>query len=189
MSLLNYAKMPFSFHGGWDVVAGVHPSIRKTFFALILPFSLIPPLSLLYAGGNHGAIFLVHASFSRWQGVAIAFFVVELLTVPLIGWVIKNIAATHNIVADSKDTFLLAAITAVPMWLSSLALAIPHLWLMMGIVVSGLLAAASLLYHGMYTVLKMSDQIEAQSMSYEAFAVGGFVWAMLCVFVVVPLMG
>lgn len=188
MSLLNYTKMPFSFHDGWDKVGVIHPSVLRTFLLLVLPFSLIPPAMLLYAGSHHASVYLMDATFSRWQEVALVFLIAELLTVPLMGWILKNIASVHKMSVDFKDTFLLAAIVAVPMWLSSLGLAIPNLWAMIGVVVLGFLAAVSLLYRGTYSILKMDEQIEAQSMSFAAFSVGAIVWIMLCAFVVLPLM-
>ena len=188
MGLLNYTKMPFSFRAGWDEVSAVHPSVLKTFLLLVLPFSLIPPATLLYAGSHHASAYLMDATFSRWQQVALVFLIAELLTVPLMGWIIRNIAAVHKLSVDFKDTFLLAAIIGVPMWLSSLGLLIPNLWAMIGIVVLGFLAGVSLLYHGTYSILKMDEQIEAQSMSFAAFSVGAIVWVLLCAFVVLPLM-
>lgn len=188
MSLLDYTKMPFSFNDGWDEVGAVHPSVFKTFLLLVLPFSLIPPAMLLYAGSHHASVYLMDAPFSRWQDVALVFLIAELLTVPLMGWIIKNIASVHKLSVDFKDAFMLAAIIGVPMWLSSLALVIPNLWAMIGIVVLGFLGAISLLYHGTFSILKMDEQIEAQSMSFAAFSVGAIVWVLLCAFVVLPLM-
>lgn len=188
MSLLNYTKMPFSFNDGWDEVGAAHPSVFKTFLLLVLPFSLIPPAMLLYAGSHHASLYLMDSTYSRWQEVALVFLLAELLTVPLMGWIIKNIAAVHKLPVDFKDAFLLAAIVGVPMWLSSIGLLIPNLWLMIGIVVLGFLVAVSLLYHGTYSILKMDEQIEAQSMSFAAFSAGAIVWVFLCAFVVLPLM-
>ena len=188
MSLLNYTKMPFSFRDGWDKVGAVHPSVLKTFLLLVLPFSLIPPAMLLYAGSHHASAYLMDPTYARWQSVALVFLVAELLTVPLMGWIIKNIAAVHKLSVHYKDAFLLAAIVGVPMWLSSLGLLIPNLWAMIGVVVLGFMAAVSLLYHGTYSILKMNEQIEAQSMSFAAFSVGAIVWVLLCAFVVLPLM-
>jgi len=188
MSLLNYTKMPFSFHDGWDKVGVVHPSVLRTFLLLVLPFSLIPPAMLLYAGSHHASVYFMDATFSRWQEVALVFLIAELLTVPLMGWILQSIASVHKMSVDFKDTFLLAAIVAVPMWLSSLGLAIPNLWAMIGVVVLGFIAAVSLLYRGTYSILKMDEQIEAQSMSFAAFSVGAIVWIMLCAFIVLPLM-
>ncbi|MGV8899815.1 MAG: Yip1 family protein [Burkholderiaceae bacterium] len=188
MSQFNSSKMPFSFHNGWDKIGAVHPSVVKTFLLLILPFSLVPPAMLLYAGSHHASVYLMDAAFSRWQEVALVFFIAELLTVPLMGWVIKNIASVHRLSVDFKDAFLLAAITGVPMWLSSVGLLIPNLWAMIGIVVLGFLVAISLLYYGTYSILKMDEQMEAQSMSFAVFSAGGIVWVLLCAFVVLPLM-
>ncbi len=143
---------------------------------------------LLYAGSHHASVYLMDATFSRWQEVALVFLIAELLTVPLMGWILQSIASVHKMSVDFKDTFLLAAIVAVPMWLSSLGLAIPNLWAMIGVVVLGFIAAVSLLYRGTYSILKMDEQIEAQSMSFAAFSVGAIVWIMLCAFVVLPLM-
>jgi hypothetical protein len=188
MSLLKYTKMPFSFHDGWDTVYAVHSSVWKTYLLLVLPFSMIAPAMLLYAGSHHAAAYLMDATHVRWQAVALTFFVAELLTVPLIGVMIRQAAAVHKIAADAKDAFLLAAITSIPMCLSSLGLAIPSMWVMIGLVVLGLLVAASLLYHGCYYILKMDEPMEAQSLSAEVFAAGGVVWALLCGFVLLALM-
>ncbi|WP_051566933.1 YIP1 family protein [Herminiimonas sp. CN] len=180
--------MPFSFSDGWDEIGTVHPSVFKIFLLLVLPFSLVPPAMLLYAGSHHASVYLMDAPFSRWQEVALVFFVAELVTVPLMGWIIRNIASVHKLSIDFKGAFLLAAIVGVPMWLSSLGLAIPNLWAMIGVVVLGFLGAVSLLYHGTYSILKMDEQIEAQSMSFAAFSAGAIAWILLCAFVVLPLM-
>lgn len=188
MNFFNLTKMPFSFHGGWDTVITVHPSVIRTFFLLVLPFSFIPPATLLYAGSDHVSMFSLSIGDGRWKEVALVFFIAELLTVPFMGWLIKNIAAEHKLSVDFKDTFLLASITAVPMWISGLCLAASDIWVMIVIGVAGLMIAASLLYHGVYAILKMKDEFEAQSLSYQAFSVGAIVWVMLCSYIVLPLM-
>jgi hypothetical protein len=189
MSLLAYAKMPFSFEQGWDKVCLLHPNVLKTFLLLVLPFSLIPPAMLIYAGGHHASAYLVDAPLARWQTVAELFLLAELLTVPLIGWAIRFVADVHKIRAAFRDTFLLAGVTAVPMWLFALFLAVPNMWWMIAGVVAGLLLSAGVLYHGATRILKISDAIEAQSLSAEVFAVGALVWACLCAIVISQLLG
>jgi hypothetical protein len=188
VSPLHYVKMVTSFHEGWDEVSRLHPTVVTTFMLIVLPLSLLPPTMLLYAGFDHPLSYMLNAPLSRWKMVAAAFFVTELLTVPLMGWVIKSMASTLQIKPHFKDTFLLAAIAAIPLWLSSLALAIANMWLMILAVVIGLLISASLLYHGSYAILQLKDDEEAQALSSSAFSVGGLVWAFLCAFVVLPLM-
>ena len=187
MNIFNLTKMPFSFHGGWDTVVSVHPSVIKTFLLLVLPFSLIPPAALLYVGSGHGSTFLLNIGGSRWTEVALIFFIAELLTVPLMGWLIRSVASQHKFTVDLKDAFLLAAITAVPMWFSSLGMLASDIWTMITFGIAGLLVAASLLYHGVVPILKMQDPFEAQSLSYQVFSVGAFVWVLLCSYIVLPL--
>lgn len=188
MNLLNLGKMPFSFHGGWDTVRKIHPSVVRSFLLLVLPCSLIPPLALLYAGSHHAGLYWVDAPYLRWLDVAGVFLLMELLTVPLMGWLICKLAKDHQVMMDFQDSFLLASITAVPMWLSSLGLLSGDLWLVIACVVMGLLLAASVLYHGLYAILKLEDAVDAQVMGYKIFSFGGIVWIMLCSFVALPLM-
>ncbi len=188
MNLLKLMKMPFSFHEGWDQVDATHVSILKIFLQLVLPLSLLPPAMLLYAGSHHASAYLLDAAPTRWEAVAAVFFIAELVTVPLMGVLLKQIASTYQISADTPRSFLLAAITAVPMFLSSLGLAIPNLWGMICVIVGGLLIAASVLYHGTVHILKLDDPSGAEVLSAEAFASGALVWALLCAFVLVPLM-
>lgn len=186
-SPLHYMKMVTSFHDGWDDVSAMHPAILKTFLYVVLPMSLLPPAMLLYAGADHPLAYLLNAPYSRWKIVAFAFFATELVTVPLMGWVVKSMAEIHDVACDFKDTFLLAAIAALPLWASSLGLAIPNMWAMVVALALGLMISASLLYHGTYTILGLNDDEEAQALSSSAFSVGGLVWAFLCAFVVLPL--
>lgn len=189
MSLLKYTKMPFSFHEGWEQVFAERPSsVLKTFLFLVLPFSILAPAMLMYAGNHHASAYLMDPSLERWQAVALTFFAGELLTVPLMGVMIRQVASVHGIAADFRDTFLLAAIMSIPMCLSSLGLAIPSLWAMITIVILGFGVAAALLYHGTYHILRLKDPMQAQSLSSEVFATGGLVWALLAGFVLVTLM-
>ena len=181
--------MPFEFHGDWDAVIAIHPSVLKTFFFLVLPFSFIPPLSLLYAGNSQfDLLFWLRAGDSRWQDVAWIFLIAELITVPLMGWLIQKVALQRKCEVSYADSFLLAALIAVPMWLSSLGLLVSNLSLMILIGCVGLWIAANLLYHGIYTLLHMQDPFEAQSMSYHIFSVGAIVWLLLCTYIVLPVL-
>jgi hypothetical protein len=179
----DYAKMPFSFHEGWDKVYAERPSVLPTFMFVVLPFSLLAPAMLIYAGNHHAAAYMLDGTAARWQAVALIFFLGELATVPLMGMVIRQAASAHNISADPRDTLLLAAIVSVPMCLSSLALAVPDLGVLIVILLLGFALAAGLLYRGTYFVLRLKDPLQAQALAAQVFAAGGLVWALLCGFV------
>ena len=139
-------------------------------------------------GSHQTVLSWMTTSSERWQIVASAFLMTELLTVPLMGWAIKNIATAHNIPVHFKDTFRLATIAAIPMWLSSLGLFIPNLWIMTGIVLMGLFFATRILYLGSFSILHITEPVEAQSLSYQVFSLGAILWVLLCAFIVLPLM-
>ncbi|WP_136414695.1 YIP1 family protein [Herbaspirillum sp. ST 5-3] len=188
MNFLKLVKMPFSFHEGWDQLDTTHASVVRIFLQLVLPLSLLPPAMLLYAGSHHASAYMINVAPTRWEAVAAVFFIAELITVPLMGILLKQIASTYQIVTDSRRSFLLAAVTAIPMFLSSVGLAIPNMWGMISVIVLGLLLAASVLYHGTFYILKLEDPSGAEVLSAEAFASGALVWALLCAFVLLPLM-
>ncbi|HEY0845012.1 MAG TPA: YIP1 family protein [Noviherbaspirillum sp.] len=167
----------------------VHPAILQTFFFLVLPLSFLPPAMLLYAGHFHPAAFLIDVPFARWVDVAIAFFVTELLTVPLIAWVIRDLAGMLRIENDYRQAFLVAGMTPVPLWISSTALAVPNLAFLIVAVASGLLLSALLLYRAVRAVFAITNEEDAQALSSSAFSVGGLAWAILCGIVVLPLIG
>ena len=188
MSPLHILKLPFSSVDGWVSLRQSHPSVLETFFFLTMPFSLIPPAMLIYAGAHHGGIYPVTASAARWQEVAIAFFVMELLTVPLVAWLIKQVASAHQIKVGFRDTFLLAAVTAIPMWLSAFGLAIPSLWPGIAILCLGVVLGGCLLFRGCDSFLRTGEELEAQAIAAEVFAGGALMWVALCAAVVLQLM-
>lgn len=185
MNLTSYPKMLYSFNGPWCKIVATKPSVLRVSLLLVLPFLPLPPAMILYAA-NHASVFSSNSPLLHWQTIALLVLLAELASVPLIAWKLKNIATIHNSQAAYKETYLLAAITAVPLWLSSLGLLIPSAWAMLACLLLGLSAAASLLYHGTYQMLKLNNLADAQVICYEAFAVGLAAWGLLCGFVVFP---
>ena len=122
MSMLQIHKLFLSSPEGWHDLARSRPSALKLFVLLVLPFSLIPPLMLEYAGHHVGAVLFPDASAGAWSTAAFFFLIAELLTVPLMAWAIKSVANSKGIASDYHATFTLAAISPVPLWLSSLVL-------------------------------------------------------------------
>lgn len=187
MNFFKYAQMPFSFEEGWPQAFEHHPSVARTFFFLVLPFSLLAPAMLIFAGNSHPSAYLMDPSFARWQAVALIFFIGELITVPLMGKIVQEIASVHKIAVRYRDAFLLAAITSIPLHLSSLGLAIPSLVTMLAVVIIGFGFACALLYHGIDYMLGLTDKMQAQEFSTEVIATGALVWALLCGFILLTL--
>jgi len=172
-------KMILSFHDGWDELIKVHPSISRIFFLLVLPFSLLPPVMIYYAGGNYGDVFAAGVSPGQWHASAAIFFLAELLTVPLMAWLMHLVSRANDVPADYHTCFTLAAIAPVPLWISSLVLFIPNLAI--GVAVGGLalLCSLGLTYRGVYALLRMRDDVRALQMATVITGAGLFAWLLL----------
>lgn len=189
MKPLDYPKMMFSFHTGWDELRGIHPSIVKVSAGLVLPLSLVPALMIAAAGYLHGNYYEADLSLQRWYDVAGLFFLAELATVPLMAWVIHLIAKDKGHPIQFHDSYLLAAVTPIPLWLSALSLFVPSLQFNGTIGLLGLMASCSLLYHGVSAILGIEETLDVQDVTYKVFAIGAIAWGLLVALLVLPIMG
>jgi hypothetical protein len=179
MSPMQMPKMILSFHAGWDELIKVHPSISRIFFLLVLPFSLLPPAMIFYAGGNYGDVFAAGVTPGQWHASAAIFFLAELLTVPLMAWLMHLVSRANDVAAGYHECFTLAAIAPIPLWLSSLVLFVPNLAIGVAVGAVALLGSLGLTYRGVYALLHMHDDIRALQMATVITGAGLFAWLLL----------
>lgn len=179
MRLLQMPGMILSFHKGWDELIKYHPSISRIFALVVLPLSLLPPAMIYWAGGNYGDVFVVGVSPAQWHTSAGIFFVAELLTVPVMAWLIHLVSRANNVAAGYQECFTVAAIAPIPLWLSSLVLLVPNLTI--GVAVGGLalLCSLGLTYRGVYALLRMHDDVRALQMATVITGAGLLAWLLL----------
>lgn len=186
MNLAQVPKMVFSFHDGWDEMIRIHPSISRLFATVVLPLSLLPPAMIAYAGGSYGDVFAPGVATQQWYAAAGIFFVAELLTVPAMAWLIHLIVTkTYDVHAEYHECFTLASIAPVPLWLSSLALFVPSLPVNVFVGVLALFCSTGLIYHGVYTIFHMRENLQAFQMATVIAGTGLFVWLVLMQIVLV----
>ena len=185
MSVVQMPRMIFSFHAGWDELIRIHPSIGRLFAWVVCPLSLLPPIMIAHAGGSYGDIFAPGVTPEQWRVAAAIFLLAELLTVPTMAWIIHLVTRANDVATDYHACFTLAAIAPVPLWLSSLALLMPNL--LANVVVGGLalLCSAGLIYHGVYALFGMRDDLKAMQMATVIAGAGLFVWLLLVQIVLV----
>lgn len=170
-------RMAVSYHTGWDSLHRQHPSLQHTFFSIVLPFSLVPLIMLLYAGATHGDRLAPASTLLEWQITAGVFFVAELVSVPLMAWLLREILAVPA--KRYSDCFVLAAYAAVPLWLSSLGLLSSSLLVVAMAALIGLALAFSTLFHGLPVLFDRDEDIDAQYPAYLVIAAGLFGWVLL----------
>lgn len=186
MSILHIHKLFVSSHEGWDEFARTRPSALWLFVLLVVPFSLIPPLMLEYAGRHYGVILFPNTTGQAWSMAALFFLLAELITVPLMAWGIQAVANSKGIASRYGDAFALAAIAAIPLWLSSLALFSSQVGVIIGLVVLGLAASVLLIFRGVQRILRVEEALVAFDIAHIVTALGLIAWVLLVMLGLVP---
>jgi len=185
MSILHIHKLFTSPHG-WNALSQTQPSELKLFILLVLPLSLVPPLMLEYAGHHAGAILFPDTPGMAWSMAALFFLIAELLTVPLMAWTIKSVARSKGVESSDRAAFTLAAIAAVPLWLSSLVLFYDQVLLIMAGVTLGLVGSVVLIFRGVQSILKIVESLVAIDIAYTVTALGLIAWVVLVMLGLIP---
>lgn len=186
MSILHLHKLFTSSQQGWDALAHTPPSALRTFLQLVLPFSLVPPLMLEYAGQHIGTSLFPDTTAQAWSIAALFFLFAELATVPLMAWAIEAVAASKGIVTEYHAAFRLAAIAAIPLWLSSLALFLEQPIVIAAILFWGLAGSVILIVRGVGAILAVREEVIAYEIAYIVTALGLIAWVVLVMLGLVP---
>jgi len=179
MNILTFPGMVISSKTGWPELEKVHPTIIKVFALLVLPLCLIPPAMLYYAGTNFGDAFIVGYSSKPWAGIAGSFFLAEIATFFAMGWFIKQVAQNHKVEIVAQNAYLIAAIAPVPLWLSSFGLFISSLPVNIAISLIALACSCGLIYHGVFALCHMDEEVKAMSITYTVMSAGLAAWVLL----------
>lgn len=185
MSILHIHKL-FTSPQGWNALSDAPPSALKLFVLLVVPFSLVPPLMLEYAGHHIGVILFPATTGMAWSIAALFFLMAELMTVPLMAWTIKSVARSKGIESSDRETFTLAAIVPIPLWLSSLVLFNDQVILIMAGVAFGLLGSVALIFRGVQSILKIDEGLVAIDIAYTVTALGLIAWVVLVMLGLIP---
>ena len=186
MSILQIHKLFLAPQQGWDEIAQTQPSAFRLFILLVLPFSLIPPLMLEYAGQHLGAVMFPNAAGQAWSVTALVFLFAELATVPLMAWAIRSVAHSKGVASDYRAAFTLAAIAPVPLWLSSLILFSDQIALIVAMLVLGIGGSVVLIFRGVESILRVDEGLIAFDIAYTVTALGLIAWVVLVMLGLVP---
>lgn len=182
MKITHISKMPFSSSVAWKELkelARVDGQIARLFLLLVAPLSLLPPAMIHLAGSHYGDAFIEGISGRPWGKISAAFFIGELVSVALMGWLIKQAASHWHGNISTRGAYLLAAIAPIPLWFSSLGLLVPSLALNAVLSFAALLLSCGLIYQGVRSLCGITEDIEAAAVTQVVFGSGLIVWGLL----------
>lgn len=179
MNLHALSRLPLSVDEGWPELMRMRPALSHVFALLVLPLSLVPPLMLYWAGTQQPQMFPPELRARPWAEVAVVFFVAELATLAAMGWLIRRVALGYGLQVDYRDTYLLAFITPVPMWLSAFGLWVPTLLFAAVAATAGLVLSCTILYHGTQAFCRTRDDVAAAGLVRTVLGLGFAAWCAL----------
>lgn len=187
-AITTISRMPFSNQAAWPAIANaVDTQVARLFFLLVAPLSLLPP-AMIYLAGNHYSDTFVQGLGSRsWGSTAVIFFLGEILSVSLMGWLIHQAARHWHGQISHRNAYLLAAIAPIPLWLSSLGLILPSLALNVAISLVALCLSCALVYQGVRALCQIKEDVEAATVTQVVFGAGMLVWGLLLSLIMLPL--
>lgn len=181
MNVLTFFKMPFSHRAGWQALKANSPSIPTLAWCVVLPMSLLPPLMLYYAGTHYGDTFMTGFAEREWRFITTILFLAELLTFFIMGWVIHAVVnGVEQLSISYKNSYLLATLAPLPLWISSLALWVPSLFFNMIVGLAALGVSCSLIYHGLQALCTRNElDVATISATYTIMSAGILGWGVL----------
>lgn len=187
MKVSSLYKMPFSREANWPELGRLDSAVARIFWRLVLPLSLLPPLMLYLTGPHHGDALVAGLGGKSWVTIAALFFIGELASFALMGWLIKQVADTWHGHIDYRNAYLLAAIAPIPLWLSSLGLLVPSLLFNALVSMVALGLSCGLIYQGVHSLCEVREDVEAAAITQLVFGAGFIVWGLLLSVLLLPM--
>lgn len=166
---------------GWSQLMQSKPSIHQLYMLHVIPLSLIPPLMVYLAGSQYGGQVLPVLPASKLLLVGAIFFLFELVVVPAMAVLVRQLAEVAEIRPSYREAFILAAVAPTPLWLAPVFLLVPSVMINVAVVSLAMMAAAGMIYYGIPVVFEIKEKGHAILMFGALLIAGVVAWAFLMV--------
>jgi len=187
MSLLNLFWLFFVPTKGWRHLMQAKYSMHRLYLLHVVPLSLIPPLFIYFAAGNYAGDLLPVLSKAQLFLVAVILFIVELVAVPLMGLILRQLAEVADSHPSYHDAFTLAAVAPTPLWLVPIVFLIPDMLVNLFALTMALMATVGFIYYGIPAVFRIKERGHAMLLFGAVFTAGVIAWVFLMVATLVVL--
>ena len=162
------------------------PSVPRLLLFYVIPLSLLPLLSYVHSQLVHPGVVL--PQLDHLPGLAetillgAAFFMAELLAVALMAMIIQQMGEPVGVIPDYADAYALAATAPTPLWLTTLGLLVPSLWLNLALLPVAWLACIGLIRRGVQALFMPYDDSRTHLLANTLSLVGAAIWLALLLF-------
>lgn len=187
MNLTSIARMPVSAEAVWPELGQVGSTVARLFAFLVVPLSLLPPTMIYWAGNRQGDAFVEGFNGKPWLAIAGTFFVCELVSVGFMGWLTRRVARAWGEQVSVRNAYVVTAVAAIPLWVSSLGLLVPSLAFNVALSSLALLVSCALVFQGVRSFCQIDEERieQAFAISQLVFGAGLGVWGFLILLLIV----
>lgn len=164
-------KLFFMPTRGWQDLLRTQPSVPRLFMLHVIPFSLIPSVMLYIAGINHSIPMLEQMPSGNILLVSVAFFIIQLIAVPVMAIVLRQLGEVAEVHTNYRDSFILASVAPTPLWMAPVFLVVPNTLVILVVFTLAMMAAFGIIFYSLPTLHNIKD--EARALYYY----GGIVMA------------
>ena len=130
------------------------PKTSHILYGYVLPFSLLTPVMVIIAGQDP-SLFNKMLLNQHIYLLGFLVFLSQIISLPLIAWMVKNLASMVSIRPNFRDSLLIMAISATPFWLVSLCFLVPNLQFNMLMYGVAAISASILVYFGVKNIFNL----------------------------------
>lgn len=175
MNLITIFRLFLTPTNGWRELLDSNPSIPRLFLLHVVPLACIPTLMIVNAGKSDDALLLVDMlPASKLMFVGTIFFLVQLISVPIMALIIRQLGEVADISPSYESAFILAAVAPTPLWLSALSFFVPNFLVLIATGSLALMASVGLIYFGIPQVFQIQEK-ENAIMYFGGIMVAGMI--------------
>lgn len=181
MSLLNLFWLFFAPTKGWRQLTQAKYSMHRLYLLHVIPLSLIPPLFIYYGSFNFAASLFPVLSSTKLLIVAVILFIIELVAVPLMALLLRQLAEIAEAHPTFQEAFTFAAVAPTPLWLMPIMFLIPDITVNLLALTLALMATVGFIYYGIPTVFRIKERGHAILLFGAVLTAGVIAWVFLMV--------
>jgi hypothetical protein len=181
MNPITLFKLFFKPTAGWEALMASQPSMHRLFLLHVVPFALIPSVMIYIAGTNQTILFFDLLPGNKLLLVSVILFLVQLVVVPAMASIIRQLAEIADSHPSYKQAFTLAAVAPSPLWMAPVFLLIPDILVNIAVTSLAMMASAGFIYFGIPTVFKIKEQGHVYLLFGAILVAGVIAWGFLMV--------
>ncbi|HEY8354639.1 MAG TPA: Yip1 family protein [Methylophilaceae bacterium] len=181
MSPLTLFKLFFKPIAGWEALIAGQPSMHRLFLLHVVPFALIPSVMIYIAGTRQTLMFFDLLPGNKLLLVAIILFLVQLVVVPAMASIVRQLAEVADSHPSYRQAFILAAVAPTPLWMAPVFLIVPSMMVNLAVMTLAMMASAGFIYYGIPTVFRIREQGHVNLLFGAILVAGVVAWGFLMV--------